>query len=89
MIVEGCIILVKKMERCIVGIWFRIGEGMEIFNVIVMGNDWYEFLDEIEVNVICKWLNFGIGNNCYIRNVIIDKDVCMGNNVSIYGSVVF
>ncbi len=86
-IAEGCIILAKKMERCIVGIRSRIGEGTEISNAIVMGNDRYESLDEIEANATRKRPNLGIGNNCHIRNAIIDKDVRMGNNVSIHGSV--
>lgn len=84
---EGCIILAKKMERCIVGIRSRIGEGTEISNAIVMGNDRYESLDEIEANSTRNRPNLGIGNNCHIRNAIIDKDVRMGNNVSIHGSV--
>lgn len=86
-IAEGCIILAKKMERCIVGIRSRIGEGTEISNAIVMGNDRYESLDEIEANASRKRPNLGIGNNCHIRNAIIDKDVRMGDNVSIHGSV--
>jgi len=84
-IAEGCIILAKKMERCIVGIRSRIGEGTEISNAIVMGNDRYETLEEIAKND--KRPNLGIGNNCHIRNAIIDKDVRMGDNVSIHGSV--
>ncbi|NRB52806.1 MAG: glucose-1-phosphate adenylyltransferase [Saprospiraceae bacterium] len=86
-IAEGCIILAKKMERCIVGIRSRIGEGTEISNAIVMGNDRYETLDEIEANASKRRPNLGIGNNCHIRNAIIDKDVRMGNDVSIHGSV--
>lgn len=86
-IAEGCIILAKKMERCIVGIRSRIGEGTEISNAIVMGNDRYETLTEIEANAAKQRPNLGIGNNCHIRNAIIDKDVRMGNNVSIHGSV--
>lgn len=84
-IAEGCIIHAKKMERCIVGIRSRIGEGTEISNAIVMGNDRYETLDEINANVDRP--NLGIGKNCHIRNAIIDKDVRMGNNVNIHGSV--
>jgi len=53
----------------------------------VMGNDHYESLEEIEANTSRKRPNLGIGNNCHIRNAIIDKDVRMGDNVSIHGSV--
>lgn len=84
-IAEGCIIHAKKIERCIVGIRSRIGEGTEISNAIIMGNDRYETLDEINANVDRP--NLGIGKNCHIRNAIIDKDVRMGNYVNIHGSV--
>lgn len=84
-IAEGCIIHAKKIERCIVGIRSRIGEGTEISNAIIMGNDRYETLDEINANVDRP--NLGIGKNCHIRNAIIDKDVRMGNHVNIHGSV--
>ena len=82
---EGCIIHAKKMERCVVGIRSRIGENTEISNAIVMGNDRYETLEEIEKND--NRPNLGIGKNCHIRNAIIDKDVRMGDNVNIHGSV--
>jgi glucose-1-phosphate adenylyltransferase len=34
-------------------------------------------------NATKKRANIGIGNHCTIINAIIDKDVCIGDNVSI------
>ena len=61
------------------------GDNTEISNAIIMGNDSYETLDEMEKlgNVPKR----GIGANCQIRNAIIDKDVRIGDNVLIHGSV--
>ncbi len=84
-IAEGCIINAKKIERSIVGIRSRIGNETEISNTIIMGNDYYETIEEIESGKDQPAM--GIGNNCHIRNAIIDKDCRIGNDVSIHGSV--
>lgn len=83
-IAEGCIIHAKKIERSIVGIRSRIGEETEISNSIIMGNDYFETLEEI---VSDNGPAMGIGKNCIIRNAIIDKDCRIGDNVVIHGSV--
>ena len=83
-IAEGCILHAKKIERSIIGIRSRIGEETEISNSIIMGNDYFETLEEIARD---KGPAMGIGNNCIIRNAIIDKDCRIGDNVVIHGSV--
>lgn len=84
-IAEGCIIHAKKIERSIIGIRSRIGENTEISNAIIMGNDSYETLEQIERR--SDGPPMGIGKNCYIRNAILDKDCRIGDNVYIHGSV--
>lgn len=84
-IAEGCIIHAKKIERSIIGIRSRIGENTEISNSIIMGNDSYETIEELETRVAGPPM--GIGKNCYIRNAILDKDCRIGDNVYIHGSV--
>jgi glucose-1-phosphate adenylyltransferase len=83
-IAEGCIIHAKKIERSIIGIRSRIGEETEISNSIIMGNDYFETLEEIQKE---SGPAMGIGKNCIIRNAIIDKDCRIGDNVVIHGSV--
>ncbi|MCB0635862.1 MAG: glucose-1-phosphate adenylyltransferase, partial [Lewinella sp.] len=81
---EGCIVHAKSVERSIIGVRSRIGDGTEISNAIVMGNDFYETLDELAE--LGKTPAMGIGRDCYIRNAIIEKDVRIGDNVRIHGS---
>jgi glucose-1-phosphate adenylyltransferase len=84
-IAEGCIIHAKKIERSVIGIRSRIGENTEVSNSIVMGNDYFETIEEIEARA--DGMPMGIGKNCYIRNAILDKDCRIGDNVLIHGSV--
>ncbi len=81
-IAEGSIIHGKKIERSIVGIRSRIGVNTELSRVIVMGNDYFETLEEIEKE---EGIPMGIGANCYIEQAILDKNCRIGNNVTIKG----
>jgi len=82
---EGCIIHAKKIDRAVIGIRSRIGEGTEITNAIVMGADYYEDISEILTPT--HGAPIGIGKNCIIENAIIEKNVRIGDNVTIKGSV--
>jgi glucose-1-phosphate adenylyltransferase len=83
-IADGCIIHAQKIEHTVVGIRARIGKGTDISNSIVMGNDSYETLEQLSMPGRTA---MGIGANCFIRNAIIDKDVRIGDNVHIHGSI--
>jgi len=80
---EGCIINASRLERVLVGIRTRIGSGTTVVNSIIMGNDYYQSINEILA--IIGRPPMGIGERCYLRNVIIDKNVCLGNDVRING----
>jgi glucose-1-phosphate adenylyltransferase len=82
---DGCIIHASRLERCVVGIRTRIGKGTNISNCYIMGNDYYQTLDEISVRKSEDKPLMGIGDRCYINNAIIDKNVCIGNDVRIDG----
>ena len=84
-IADGCIIHAKQVERSIIGIRSRIGDGTEISTSIVMGNDYYETIDQM--NQLHDRPPLGIGKNCFIRNAIVDKNCRIGDNVRIHGSV--
>ena len=83
-VAEGCFIHAKKVERSVIGIRSRIGENTDISNSIIMGNDYYETIDQILDE---STISLGIGKNCFLRNVIVDKNCRIGNNVHIHGSV--
>ena len=84
---EGCIINARKIERSVIGIRSRIGEGTEISNAIVMGADYYESIEQIEKKEKDPDdAPIGIGKDCYIEQAIVDKDARIGNDVIIKGS---
>ncbi|MEO8117333.1 MAG: glucose-1-phosphate adenylyltransferase [Bacteroidota bacterium] len=85
LIAEGCILHAEKIESSIIGIRSRIGAGSKIINSYIMGNDFYETLEEMNLNLSKGIPKIGIGENCEITNTIIDKDCRIGDNVIIRG----
>ncbi len=84
-IAEGCIIMASRIETCVVGIRSRIGHGSTIVSSYLMGNDSYETIEEMAANVHSGVPRIGIGDRCYIKNAIIDKNCRIGNDVRING----
>ena len=82
-IAEGCIISAAKIEKSVIGIRSRIGKESTIINTYMMGSDRYETLDQIQAKKI-KIL-MGIGERCFIKNAIIDKNCRIGDDVRING----
>jgi glucose-1-phosphate adenylyltransferase len=84
-IAEGCIINASRVENSVVGIRSRIGHGTTVVSSYLMGNDYFESLVELENARTQGIPNLGIGNRCYIRNAIVDKNVRIGDDVRING----
>ena len=82
-IAEGCIIHAAKIERSVIGVRSRIGDESTVINTYMMGNDYYETLDEMNRNKIS--IVMGIGERCFIKNAIIDKNCRIGDDVRING----
>ncbi|WP_242083552.1 glucose-1-phosphate adenylyltransferase [Aestuariivivens sediminis] len=80
---EGCIISAAKIEQSVIGIRSRIGNESTIINTYMMGSDYYETLAEIDSKKIDILL--GIGERCFIKNAIIDKNCRIGDDVRING----
>jgi glucose-1-phosphate adenylyltransferase len=85
LISEGCIINAKEIISSVIGIRSRIGTGTVLQNCYVMGNDFYQDLDEMNHESTINKIHIGIGDNCFISNALIDKNVRIGNNVHISG----
>ena len=84
-IAEGSIISASRIENSVIGIRSRIGHGTTIVSSYIMGNDYYETLLELENNTSKGVPKIGIGDRCYIRNTIVDKNCRIGNDVRING----
>jgi glucose-1-phosphate adenylyltransferase len=54
-----------------------------VINTYMMGNDTYETLEEI--NTKKTSILMGIGERCFIKNAIIDKNCRIGDDVRING----
>ncbi len=84
-IAEGAIIHAHSIDRAVIGIRSRIGAGTVLECCYIMGNDFYETIPEIAHNFAHNIPKIGIGDNCHLKNVIVDKDCRIGNNVKING----
>ncbi len=77
MIGDGCIIEKCRITSSIIGLRSHIGKGTQIESSIIMGTDSYS------INGTSGGTTPQIGENCFIKTAIIDKNVCLGNNVRI------
>ena len=85
LIAEGSIIHASRIESSVIGIRSRIGLETTLVNTYMMGNDYYETLEEIARDNKLGMPMMGIGNRCYIKNAIIDKNCRIGDDVRING----
>lgn len=86
-IAEGCIINASRIENSVIGIRSRIGHGTTMVSCYMMGSDYFETIEEMEYSKERGLPKLGIGDRCYIKNAIIDKNCRIGNDVRINGSI--
>jgi glucose-1-phosphate adenylyltransferase len=82
-IAEGSILRGARIVNSVVGIRSRIGEGVELDRVMMMGADFYEDEDEFDYNRQMGIPDIGIGKGSLIRKAIIDKNAHIGDNARI------
>ena len=85
LVAEGSIINASRVEHSVIGIRSRIGHGTTLVSTYIMGSDYYETLPEIARAQATGVPLLGIGDRCYIKNAILDKNVRIGNDVRING----
>jgi len=85
LVAEGSIINASRVEHSVIGIRSRIGHGTTLVSSYIMGSDYYETLPEIAAATAGGYPLLGVGDRCYIKNVILDKNVRIGNDVRING----
>lgn len=82
-IADGCIINASSIEHSVIGIRSRIGHETTIINTYMMGSDGYQNFEEVTST---SKIPMGIGERCFIKNAIIDKNCRIGNDVRINGN---
>ena len=85
LIAEGSIILASRIENCVIGIRSRVGHGTNLVSCYMMGCDYYETIEQLAQAREKNLPLMGIGERCYLKNCIIDKNVRIGNDVRIIG----
>lgn len=78
---DGCILSGATLKRCVIGIRSYIAEGSYLENVVMMGADHFNTLEDFQKPHNPAYPHLGIGKNCHIMNAIIDKNARIGNNV--------
>ncbi|HSR40339.1 MAG TPA: glucose-1-phosphate adenylyltransferase [Phnomibacter sp.] len=84
-IAEASIINASRIENSVIGIRSRIGHGTTIVSCYMMGADFFETIEEMADSAKKGIPNIGVGQRCYIKNCIIDKNCRIGDDVKIIG----
>lgn len=80
---DGCKIENATIKESVIGIRSIIQNGSSLDRVIMMGSDFYENSADIEKLDVRHIPKLGVGKKCILKNVIIDKNVRIGNEVVI------
>jgi len=80
---DGCIVNGAKINRSLIGLRARIGEGAHLDSAYIMGADYYQSLDEMLGDREANRPRLGVGEGCNIRRAIIDKNARIGANVQL------
>jgi glucose-1-phosphate adenylyltransferase len=79
-VAEGAVIEAARITHSIVGVRSNVGKGSTLEDSILMGNDYYHNAGD---PVAEKRHSPGIGRNCRLKKVIVDKNVRIGDNCRI------
>ncbi len=78
---DGCIVNGAKINRSLIGLRSRIGDGAHIDASYIMGADYYQTLEDMLGDREAGRPRIGIGEGAIIRRAIIDKNARVGSNV--------
>jgi glucose-1-phosphate adenylyltransferase len=78
---DGCIVNGAKINRSVIGLRSRIGEGAHLDGSYVMGADYYQTIEDMLGDRNANRPRIGIGENAIIARAIIDKNARIGTNV--------
>ena len=81
-VADGCIINAGKIEHSVIGIRSKIDSESTVINTYMMGSDFYQPLEDILDD---DQISMGIGKRCFVKNAILDKNCCIGDDVRING----
>jgi glucose-1-phosphate adenylyltransferase len=80
---DGCIINGAKISNSVIGLRSRLGEGVQLEASYMMGADFYQTLEDMEVDLGKGQPWIGIGKGSIIRRAIVDKNARIGAQVKL------
>ncbi|MGB7249344.1 MAG: glucose-1-phosphate adenylyltransferase [Phormidesmis sp.] len=80
---EGCILKKCRIHKSVIGLRQRIHANCEIDHTLIIGNDYYEEMNEHGEDPKTDRVPMAIGEGSVIRRAIIDKNARIGRNVQI------
>ena len=90
---EGCFIRQASLSHSVVGVRSIIKRGSTLDHVVMVGQDTYSEIDnecapaldisEMADSCQLDLTSRGVGRNCHISHAILDKNVCIGDEVTI------
>ena len=84
LISDGCTIGAGTViENSVVGLRCQIGNDVVIRNSVILGNDYYETPEHLEVDLSNNVPPLGIGDGAVIEKAIIDKNVRIGRQANV------
>jgi len=83
LISEGSILVGAEIERALIGIRSRIGQGAQIRHSLILGADFYETVEEMERAQAKGLPPVGIGSDSVLEHAIVDKNARIGRGVHI------
>ena len=84
LISDGCTIGAGTViENSVVGLRCQIGQDVVVRNSVILGNDYYETPEHLEVDVSNNVPPLGIGDGAVIEKAIIDKNVRIGRQANV------
>lgn len=78
---DGCIINGARISNSVIGLRSRIGGGAQMEASYIMGADYYQTLEDMQVDRDSGTPWIGIGEGTTIRRAIVDKNARIGANV--------
>ncbi len=78
---EGCIINGAKINNSLIGLRSRLGNGSQVEASYMMGADYYQTLEDMQVDLAAGRPWVGVGEGTIVRRAIIDKNARIGAGV--------
>ena len=82
---QGCVLEDCEVRRSVIGVRAVVGSGSRLKECVVMGADHYESIADRERNVAMSRPQVGIGEDCKLERVIVDKNARIGRGVVMRG----